>query len=152
MITILTLAISASGAHIGLGKLMVHDKYDLDVFAKYFYNKVKGDDVSIFATDYSFDDTTSNRFKLGFKYTGKLSKNNTWFGGAAWEYEMSGNQRGTVSGYDIAAPDYKGSTGVVTAGYSYTPDDKKYDVDFSLSERFGKRHGLSARVNCRFKI
>lgn len=140
------------GAHVGIGKVMEHDKYDLDVFAKYFYNKVKGDDVRIFSSDYSFDDTSSNRLKAGFKYTGKLSKNNNWFGGLAWEYEMSGSQEGTVNSYDIASPDYKGHSGIVTAGYTYTPDDKKYDANFSLSERFGKRHGISARVECKLKF
>ena len=140
------------GAHIGIGKVFAQKNGDLDVFAKYFYNKVKGSDAHILDTDYDFDDTTSNKLKVGTKYTGKLSENYSWFGGLAWEYEFSGSQDGTVSGYDIPSPDYKGSTGVVTAGVKYAPDSKNYEMKVGLTDRFGKRKGLSGRVDFTFKL
>lgn len=140
------------GAHLGIGKVFAQKNRDLDVFAKYFYNKVKGGDAHIFNTDYNFDDTTSNKLKVGTKYTGKITDNYSWFGGLAWEYEFSGSQDGTVSGYDIPSPDYKGSTGLVTAGVKFVPDNKNFALKLGLTDRFGKRKGLSGRLDFTLKI
>jgi len=142
------------GGHVGLGKKFTLSPVSkVNVFGQYIYSHVKGADTDIFLSRYKFDSLTSNRLRLGAIYETELKNSNTFYGGLAWEYEMSGGQEATVNGYDVASPSLKGHTGIVSCGLRLNQDAKgNFNLNLGLEERFGKRHGLTGRVECVFKL
>lgn len=142
------------GGHVGLGKkFTLSPTSKLDLFGQYIYSRVNGADTNIFLSHYKFDSMTSNRLRVGTNYETELKNGNSFYGGLAWEYEMSGTQQATVNGYDIASPSLKGHTGVISCGLNLKPDAKgKFNLNVGLEERFGKRQGLTGHVNCLFKF
>ena len=95
--------------------------------------------------------TTTERSKLGARYSHPLNESTTLKLGAAWEYEFDGKANASVHGLPIAAPSLKGHTGVAEAAIKITPVKNK-DLSFELGVQghAGKRQGVTGHVAVKY--
>lgn len=135
------------GLHIGIGKLnKLNDKTSLDVYSKYFWTHQTGADAAIAGDKFEFNSMDSHRLRVGARIN-NVNKNINRYLGLAYEYEFSNNARASSYGLDIAAPNVKGSTGVLELGVNFKPDtDSKFSMDFGVNGYIGKRQGISGNM------
>ncbi len=81
------------GGHIGAGRLIPGSRGQWDVYGKYFHSEIEGDAFLMGGDAYRFDDMTSDRLRLGARYTADTGRAWSFYGGAAYEYEFSGDSR-----------------------------------------------------------
>jgi len=135
---------SYHGAHLGLGYVAgLAPAVSADVYAKYFWNHQDGDTVSIAGDAFRFDDTDSQRLRIGTRMHYAFSEQTRAYAGAAWEHEFDGAARATVYGYDAPAPSIKGDTGVFELGLEITPNEARaLTVNLGVQAYTGKREGV----------
>ena len=78
-------------AHGGIGWMKsLTDSVDLDIYAKYLWSHVSGDDGSISGSRVNFDAMDSNRLRGGARLSFKGSEAFSWYLGAAYERQFNG--------------------------------------------------------------
>ena len=120
------------GGHIGAGKLIESGRGEWDIYGKYFHTEIDGDSFAMGGDAFSFDSVTSDRLRLGARYTAEKGRAWSLYYGAAYEYEFSGDSRmkarpwdteqslqgSTVFG-ETGAVMREGFSGMVMAAYSF---------------------------------
>ncbi len=135
--------------HIGIGK-----KFDLgtdaalDGYAKYFCSHQGGTSATLATGEqYDFGSVTSNRLRLGVRYTKKLMPRSEFYAGLAWEYEFGGDATATYEGYETPSPSLKGGSGMLELGYRFTPKEGSVSYGLSLTGWQGVRSGITGGAN-----
>ena len=129
------------------------DSVDLDIYAKYLWSHVSGDDDSISGSHVNFDAMDSNRLRGGARLSFKGSDTFSWYLGAAYERQFNGRSASDVYGYDTPSASLKGDTAMVEAGLQLKPS-KDVPVTFMLgaSGYAGTREGVSGTFQIRYEF
>ena len=142
-------------AHGGLGYMWdVTDNVTADVYAKYFWGHLWGDDGSICGEKFEFDDIYSSRVRTGGRLNFKKDDSFSWYLGGAWEHEFDMKSRATLYGNDVPSTNYSGNTGIAEAGVYYRPEAAP-DWSFTLGATgyFGeKREGVTGHLQIRYEF
>lgn len=136
------------GGHIGIGKIFKLDNGKAwDVYGKYFHMHHEGDSVEIAGDTFDFDSVDSNKLRIGARFTETQSEKLTSYYGLAWDYEFSGDVKGTAGGYDMHTPSLEGSTVIGEIGFRYTPGkESPWYFDANVKGYAGVQEGLSGSV------
>ena len=117
-------------AHGGLGYMWdVTDNVTADVYAKYLWGHLWGDDGTICGQQFEFDDIYSSRVRTGARLNFKKDETFSWYLGAAWEHQFDAKSTGSIYGYDVPSTDLRGNTAIAEAGVFFKP---AADSDFSF--------------------
>ena len=141
-------------AHGGIGWMKsVTDSVDLDIYAKYLWSHVSGDDGSISGSRVNFDAMDSNRLRGGARLSFKGSEAFSWYFGAAYERQFYGRSASDVYGHDTPSASLKGDTAMVEVGLQLKPS-KEVPVSFLLgaSGYAGTREGVSGTFQIRYEF
>ena len=141
-------------AHGGLGWMKsLTGNVDLDIYAKYLWSHVSGDDDSISGSRVNFDAMDSNRLRGGARLSFKGSEAFSWYLGAAYERQFNGRSASDVYGHDTPSASLKGDTAMVEAGLQLKPS-KEVPVSFLLgaSGYAGTREGVSGTFQIRYEF
>ena len=125
------------GAHIGAGKLIQRGSGQWDIYGKYFHTDIDGD---------SFDSVTSDRLRLGARYTADTDKAWSLYCGAAYEYEFSGDSRMKAGQFEAPEQSLQGSTVFGEIGTVWGRKDSPWSMDVNLRGYAGEREGFSGMV------
>ncbi|MCL2790278.1 MAG: autotransporter domain-containing protein [Desulfobulbus sp.] len=143
------------GLHAGLGYIWnLDDNISLDLYGKYFWTRVQGDDVTL-ATGESitFNSADSNRVRIGSRFAYAEDESFTPYVGVAYEHEFDGKARATTSGYAIDAPDLAGGTGIGEVGMRIKPDDDlPLSINLGMQGYVGTRQGVTGSVQMKFEF
>lgn len=123
---------------------------DLDVYGKYFYTHVGGDNFRAGDADYQLDDLNSSLLRIGARLNNRSGRNN-YYCGLAWDYEFDGESNGTVSAAglkaDIRKADLGGSSMMAEAGWKLeATKDSPWDVNLSVRAYAGQHKGIGGNV------
>ena len=143
------------GAHLGIGREFYSNNNIFDVYAKYYYLYVSGNDFTKGAVNVEFDSVESHRARVGFRDSLKFGEYNSLYLGLAYEYEFSGEANGIVShpafgSADIASPRLKGSTGIGEIGYIFENGRLRFDI--GAKGYVGRQRGYSGNIGFTFKF
>ena len=132
-----------TGLHAGLGYLwQVNEAASLDVYGKYFWNRLDGFDATLAGDSYRFDAMNSHRLRTGARFNYAVSDKVTPYVGAAYEHEFGGKARASLYGYGLPSESLSGSTAIAEVGLRVTPDKGQgVFVDFNVQGLFGNRQG-----------
>ena len=136
-------------AHGGLGYMWnVTDNVTADVYAKYFWGHLWGDDGTICGQQFEFDDIYSSRVRTGARLNFKKDETFSWYLGGAWEHQFDSKSRGTIYGYDVPSTDLKGNTAIAEAGVFFKPAaDSDFSFMLGTTGYFGeKREGVTGHL------
>ena len=142
-------------AHGGLGYMWdVTDNVTADVYAKYFWGHLWGDDGTICGQKFEFDDIYSSRVRTDARLNFKKDETFSWYLGGAWEHQFDAKSTGSIYGYDVPSTDLRGNTAIAEAGIYFRP---KADSDFSFmlgtTGYFGeKREGVTGHLQVRYEF
>lgn len=131
------------GFHLGAGRVLRYNNgRSLDVYGKYFYNRLNG-----FSFDaggrYDLDAVTTSLLRLGTRYNFWKQAGWTSYGGFAYEYEFGGEAGGFADGYAIRKADLGGSSAMFELGMKLQPDENSpWGVDLNLTAHAGQRKGV----------
>ena len=140
-------------AHGGLGYMWdVTDNVTADVYAKYFWGHLWGDDGTICGQQFEFDDIYSSRVRTGARLNFKKDETFSWYLGGAWEHQFDSKSRGSVYGYDVPSTDLKGNTAIAEAGVFFRPAaDSDFSFMLGATGYFGeKREGVTGHLQVRY--
>ena len=142
------------GAHAGLGYVwQATDTLALDIYGKYFWTRLYGDDAHVALDRFDFDDMDSQRLRLGARATWKFAASASLYAGAAWEHEFNGRSRATTYGMEAPAPTMKGDTGVFDLGLSLSPAAMpNLTLEAGLTGYAGTRQGIGGNVLVRYEF
>ena len=135
------------GTHLGIGKLMQRGSGEWNLYGKYFHTEVEGDNFSIAGDEFSFDDMTSDRLRLGARYTADTAGKWSMYYGLAWEYEFNGDSHMKAGRFDAPEQSLQGSTGIAEIGTVWRSDDSPWRADINLKGYTGEREGFSGMVH-----
>ena len=134
------------GAHVGAGKLIQRGSGQWDIYGKYFHTDIDGDCFEIGGDRFSFDSVTSDRLRLGARYTADTDKAWSLYCGAAYEYEFSGDSRMKAGQFDAPEQSLQGSTVFGEIGTVWGRKDSPWSMDVNLRGYAGEREGFSGMV------
>ena len=134
------------GAHIGAGKLIQRGSGQWDIYGKYFHTDIDGDSFEMGGDRFSFDDVTSDRLRLGARYTADTDKAWSLYCGAAYEYEFSGDSRMKAGQFEAPEQSLQGSTVFGEIGTVWGRKDSPWSMDVNLRGYAGEREGFSGMV------
>lgn len=134
------------GVHAGLGKVIETGRGEWNVYGKYFHTDIDGDAFIMGGDRFEFDSLTSDRLRLGARYTADKAKKWSMYYGLAWEYEFSGDSRMKAGQWDAPEQSLGGSTGILEIGTVWQPDDSPWQANINLKGYAGEREGVSGMV------
>ena len=134
------------GAHVGAGKLIQRGSGQWDIYGKYFHTDIDGDSFEMGGDRFSFDDVTSDRLRLGARYTADTDKAWSLYCGAAYEYEFSGGSHMKAGQFDAPEQSLQGSTVFGEIGTVWGRKDSPWSMDINLRGYAGEREGFSGMV------
>ena len=134
------------GAHVGVGKLIRSGDGQWNVYGKYFHTDIEGDSFEMGGDWFRFDDVTSDRLRLGARYTADTDKAWSLYYGAAWEYEFSGDSYMKAGQFDAPEQSLEGSTVFGEIGTVWGRKDSSWSMDVNLRGYAGEREGFSGMV------
>ena len=134
------------GAHIGAGKLIQRGSGQWDIYGKYFHTDIDGDSFEMGGDRFSFDDVTSDRLRIGARYTADTDKVWSLYCGAAYEYEFSGDSRMKAGQFEAPEQSLQGSTVFGEIGTVWGRKDSPWSMDVNLRGYAGEREGFSGMV------
>jgi hypothetical protein len=142
------------GLHLGSGYVWnIDDKTSLDLYAKYFWTRQEGDNVTLSTGDpVSFKAADSHRTRVGARFAYAVNEYLTPYVGAAWEREFDGKAKATTYGYSIPAPDLKGDTGMAELGLTLTKPGNAISLDLGIQGYTGMRQGVSGSLRMAFEF
>ncbi len=138
--------------HGGIGYVWnITEDHDLDIFGKYIWTRVQGDDETLTTGDkFEFDDMDSSRVRFGARYTYKGSERIKPYVGVAYEHEFAGSCDSRTFGHAVAAPSFEGDTGIGELGLAMTPSESlPLSINLGVQGYVGKKRGISG--NCMVK-
>ena len=136
------------GGHIGIGKTFkLENGKAWDIYGKYFYMHYEDDSIMIAGDRFDFDSVDSNKLRIGARFSEQQGEKLTSYYGLAWDYEFSGDVKGTAAGYDMHTPSLEGSTVIGEIGFRYTPGkESPWSFDAKLRGYVGQQEGISGNV------
>ena len=134
------------GAHAGVGKVIETERGEWNVYGKYFHTDIDGDSFHIDGDRFEFDSLTSDRLRIGARYTADKAKRWSLYYGLAWEYEFSGDSHMKAGQWDAPEQSLGGSTGIAEIGTVWQPDDSPWQANINLKGYAGEREGVSGMV------
>ena len=134
------------GAHVGAGKLIQRGSGQWDLYGKYFHTDIDGDSFEMGGDRFSFDSVTSDRLRLGARYTADTDKAWSLYCGAAYEYEFSGDSRMKAGQFEAPEQSLQGSTVFGEIGTVWGRKDSPWSMDVNLRGYAGEREGFSGMV------
>ena len=134
------------GAHVGAGKLIQRGSGQWDIYGKYFHTDIDGDSFEMGGDRFSFDSVTSDRLRLGARYTADTDKAWSLYCGAAYEYEFSGDSHMKAGQFDAPGQSLQGSTVFGEIGTVWGRKDSPWSMDINLRGYAGEREGFSGMV------
>ena len=134
------------GAHVGAGKLIQRGSGQWDIYGKYFHTDIDGDSFEMGGDRFSFDDVTSDRLRIGARYTADTDKVWSLYCGAAYEYEFSGDSRMKAGQFEAPEQSLQGSTVFGEIGTVWGRKDSPWSMDVNLRGYAGEREGFSGMV------
>lgn len=136
------------GAHLGIGKILtLNESTSVYVYGKFFHTYNKGDNFDVAGDKFEFDSITSDRLRLGTRYT--VNKNNKWssYYGIAWEYEFNGDADMKAMNKAVPTQSMQGSSYMAEIGLNYQPNTASpWSFDLSMRGYAGEREGFSGNV------
>ncbi|WP_418555545.1 hypothetical protein [Phascolarctobacterium faecium] len=136
------------GAHLGIGKILtLNESTSVDLYGKFFHTYNKGDNFDVAGDKFEFDSITSDRLRLGTRYT--VNKNNKWssYYGIAWEYEFNGDADMKAMNKAVPTQSMQGSSYMAEIGLNYQPNTASpWSFDLSMRGYAGEREGFSGNV------
>ncbi|MCL1980001.1 MAG: autotransporter outer membrane beta-barrel domain-containing protein, partial [Proteobacteria bacterium] len=141
------------GLHLGVGYIWnVNDKAALDLYGKYFWTRVQGDDVILSTGDpVGFDGVDSHRLRIGTRFSYAADTRFTPYAGVAYEHEFDGKAAATTYGYAIDEPDLQGGTGVGEIGLKLKPA-QDLSLDLGVQGYVGTREGVSGSLRIKYEF
>ena len=140
-------------AHGGLGYMWnVTDNVTADVYAKYFWGHLWGDDGTICGQQFEFDDIYSSRVRTGARLNFKKDETFSWYLGGAWEHQFDAKSTGSIYRYDVPPTDLRGNTAIAEAGVFFKPAaDSDFSFILGTTGYFGeKREGVTGHLQVRY--
>ena len=134
------------GAHVGAGKLIQRGSGQWDIYGKYFHTDIDGDSFEMGGDRFSFDSVTSDRLRLGARYTADTDKAWSLYCGAAYEYEFSGGSHMKAGQFEAPGQSLQGSTVFGEIGTVWGRKDSPWSMDVNLRGYAGEREGFSGMV------
>ena len=134
------------GAHLGAGKLIQRGSGQWDIYGKYFHTDIDGDSFEMGGDRFSFDSVTSDRLRIGARYTADTDKAWSLYCGAAYEYEFSGGSHMKAGQFDAPEQSLQGSTVFGEIGTVWGRKDSPWSMDINLRGYAGEREGFSGMV------
>ena len=134
------------GAHLGAGKLIQRGSGQWDIYGKYFHTDINGDSFEMGGDRFSFDSVTSDRLRLGARYTADTDKAWSLYCGAAYEYEFSGDSHMKAGQFEAPEQSLQGSTVFGEIGTVWGRKDSPWSMDINLRGYAGEREGFSGMV------
>ena len=131
----------------------VTDNVTADVYAKYFWGRLWGDDGSICGQKFEFDDIYSSRVRAGGRLNFKKDDSFSWYLGGAWEREFDMKSRATLYGSDVPSTNYRGNTAMAEAGIYVKPGQSDFSFTLGATGYFGeKREGVTGHLQVRYEF
>ncbi len=140
------------GGHIGAGRLIPGSRGQWDVYGKYFHSEIEGDAFLMGGDAYRFDDMTSDRLRLGARYTADTGRAWSFYGGAAYEYEFSGDSRMKAGPWEAREESLQGSSVFGEIGALMRDKDSPWSMDFNLRGYTGEREGISGMLQLAYSF
>ena len=136
------------GAHLGIGKILtLNERTSVAVSGKFFHTYNEGDNFDVAGDKFEFDSITSDRLRLGTRYT--VNKNNKWssYYGIAWEYEFNGDADIKAMNKAVPTQSMQGSSYMAEIGLNYQPNTASpWSFDLSMRGYAGEHEGFSGNV------
>ena len=151
------------GAHLGMyGEFQAAGKIKNRTFLNYFYDGRESESYSasgssdVAGADFHFNSLNSHRAQLGsvfeYAYTSALRP----YAALTYEYAFKADARGRATDQfgDLAlnGTDLEGSTGIVSLGWTYQNEAKRFEFDLGVNGYTGKRQGVSAQAQAAWKF
>ena len=142
--------------HFGVGKnIQLKENETINPYLRYFWSHQAGSNATLknngrAGESYEFSSVSSQRIRLGFRYTNRNAADGEFYAGLALEYEFDGSANASYQGYSTLRPSLKGSSGMLELGYRFAPKDSNVTYDFSLAGWQGKRRGLSGDLGVKW--
>ena len=138
------------GASAGVGQVLnINDSNSVDVYGKYMYTRISGDDAKLTSGEtYHFDSVESHRVRVGTRLTHADSDKANIFAGVAYEHEFDGKANATWQGFRLPTPTVKGGTTIGELGVSVKAGKAK--IDTSIQGYGGRRKGAGMQIGIKF--
>ena len=151
------------GAHLGMyGEFQAAGKIKNRTFLNYFYDGRESESYTasgssdVAGADFHFNSLNSHRAQLGsvfeYAYTSALRP----YAALTYEYAFKADAKGRASDQfgDLAlnGTDLEGSTGIVSLGWTYQNEAKRFEFDLGVNGYTGKRQGVSAQLQAAWKF
>lgn len=140
------------GAHAGAGWKMRRGEGEWDLYGKYFHTEVDGGSLSIGGDRFEFSGMTSDRLRLGARYTARAEGAWSPYAGLAWEYEFDGAGAMRAGGFDAPEESLRGGTVIGEAGVTWRPSDSRWRASFLLRGYAGERDGVSGTAQISYSF
>lgn len=140
------------GASISLGKIIPLDEQKrLDIYGRYLWTRMNSENVTVVGDRFNFDAINSHRVRAGVRYLNLLNTTNSFYVGAAYDYEFDGDANGSVHGYRLESPSLKGGTGIFELGVTARPqDNERLSIDMGINGYVGQREGVAGSVKVNY--
>ncbi|WP_141080612.1 autotransporter outer membrane beta-barrel domain-containing protein, partial [Campylobacter lanienae] len=143
------------GYHLGAGYEFRKDDKAIELYAKYLYTRLAGDEIEIMHIPYVFEAVESHRLITGSRYKLDLDpKDNfkiTPYAGVALDYEFEGSGDVYASGFAVDSPTLRGASTMLEAGVTID-NNKGFSVDLGAFGHMGKRQGINGIANVKFEF
>lgn len=142
------------GAHVGVGKdVAIGEGKRMTPYVRYFYSRHNAMDTTLTSGEkYEFSEVESSRLRFGARYTENGRGNHVLYVGVAGEYEMKGEATSNYQIADVTAPSLKGYSAMMEVGYGLTAQDQGISYDLNLSGWLGRRKGIVASANVKWRL
>lgn len=140
------------GAHAGAGWKTRRGEGEWDLYGKYFHTEVDGGSLSIGGDRFEFSGMTSDRLRLGARYTARAEGAWSPYAGLAWEYEFDGAGAMRAGGFDAPEESLRGGTVIGEAGVTWRPSDSRWRASFLLRGYAGERDGVSGTAQISYSF
>ncbi|TWO30770.1 autotransporter domain-containing protein, partial [Campylobacter lanienae] len=143
------------GYHLGAGYEFRKDDKAIELYAKYLYTRLAGDEIEIMHIPYVFEAVESHRLLTGSRYKLDLDpKDNfkiTPYAGVALDYEFEGSGDVYAAGFAVDSPTLRGASTMLEAGVTID-NNKGFSVDLGAFGHMGKRQGINGIANVKFEF
>ena len=151
------------GAHLGMyGEFQAAGKIKNRTFLNYFYDGRESESYTasgssdVAGADFHFNSLNSHRAQLGsvfeYAYTSALRP----YAALTYEYAFKADAKGRASdqfgNLGLNSTDLEGSTGIVSLGWTYQNEAKRFEFDLGVNGYTGKRQGVSAQAQAAWKF
>ena len=151
------------GAHLGMyGEFQAAGKIKNRTFLNYFYDGRESESYTasgssdVAGADFHFNSLNSHRAQLGsvfeYAYTSALRP----YAALTYEYAFKADAKGRASDQfgdlGLNSADLEGSTGIVSLGWTYQNEAKRFEFDLGVNGYTGKRQGVSAQAQAAWKF